>query len=159
MFCSLPKWLCVKDFHFRYSGCKNISLHCNLSVPLALAVPTPEDMHHHPIDPHCPYHKYTCASKCDTLKDGDYRSCLGCDVYATCSNGILYDNRPCPAGLVWSTDARACTYKSNCSEYAQLSCYKLILLAKHVGRFSYIELQLKLSIMRRTLPPVYACYT
>ena len=51
------------------------------------------------------------------MDDGDYQSCLGCDVYATCSNELLYDERPCPANLVWDDNAKRCEYESaTCSE-------------------------------------------
>ena len=51
------------------------------------------------------------------MPDGDYQSCQGCHVYATCSNEILYDNRPCPADLVWDDNAKRCEWISTtCSD-------------------------------------------
>ena len=59
----------------------------------------------------------SCVSDCKGMQNGDYQSCLGCDVYATCSNELLYDNRPCPADLVWDDDKKRCEYESDtCSE-------------------------------------------
>ena len=60
---------------------------------------------------------YECVSSCDGVPDGDFQSCLGCDVYATCSNELLYDERPCPANLVWDDHVKKCQYESaTCSE-------------------------------------------
>lgn len=53
-----------------------------------------------------------CVSSCSGVADGDYQSCLGCTVYATCHSGHLYDNRPCPEGLVWDDDKKYCDYTS-----------------------------------------------
>ena len=53
-----------------------------------------------------------CVISCTGLPNGDYQSCQGCNVYATCSNSILYDNRPCPADLVWDDDRKRCELTS-----------------------------------------------
>ena len=53
-----------------------------------------------------------CVSSCIGMKDGDYQSCKGCNVYASCSNEILYDNRPCPANLVWDDNKKICDWTS-----------------------------------------------
>ena len=57
-----------------------------------------------------------CLSSCDGVANGDYPSCIDCDVYLTCSNGIKYDNRPCPASLHWDHVNKRCDYPStaNC---------------------------------------------
>ncbi len=61
------------------------------------------------------------------MPDGDYQSCCGCCVYATCANGILYDNRPCPAGLVWDDNLRRCEFTS--STCGTRSGYALVAVA------------------------------
>lgn len=60
----------------------------------------------------CPTATTECVSDCAGKINGDYQSCRGCRVYATCSNGILYDNRPCPAALVWDDRAKRCEFVS-----------------------------------------------
>ena len=56
-------------------------------------------------------------SSCSGVSDGDYMSCQGCNVYATCSNGLLYDGRPCPANLVWDDNLKRCEWESTtCGE-------------------------------------------
>ncbi len=61
-----------------------------------------------------------CITSCEGLPNGDYQSCNGCTIYATCSNEILYDGRPCaPATppLVWDDNLKRCDYDSEtCSE-------------------------------------------
>ena len=52
--------------------------------------------------------KGDCVQSCEGLPDGDFQSCLGCHVYATCMEGILHDNRPCPHNLVWDNTHRRC---------------------------------------------------
>ena len=54
----------------------------------------------------------TCITSCTGLPNGDYQSCLGCHVYASCSNGVMYDGRPCPAGLVWDDNVKRCEWTS-----------------------------------------------
>ena len=42
-------------------------------------------------------------------------------VFATCSNGIFYDNRSCPADLVWDDDLKRCSTSSKtCPESRKL---------------------------------------
>ncbi|KAI0207937.1 hypothetical protein LSAT2_007383 [Lamellibrachia satsuma] len=53
-----------------------------------------------------------CVTSCIGLADGDYQSCVRCNVYVTCSNGDTYDNRPCPAGLVWDDNVKRCEWTS-----------------------------------------------
>ena len=56
-----------------------------------------------------------CVSDCTGKADGDYQSCTSCNVYVSCSNERLYDNRPCapstPA-LVWDDNKKRCEYSS-----------------------------------------------
>lgn len=54
-----------------------------------------------------------CITSCDGVKNGEYQSCSGCHVYASCFGNILYDERPCQSGLVWSDDFKRCEYTSN----------------------------------------------
>ncbi|KAJ8316378.1 hypothetical protein KUTeg_006392 [Tegillarca granosa] len=51
---------------------------------------------------------------CQGQPNGDYKSCKGCTVYLTCSNGITYDNRPCPSGLKWDDSIKQCTFAATC---------------------------------------------
>jgi hypothetical protein len=63
-----------------------------------------------------------CIRSCSGRPDGDYQSCNSCNAYASCSGGILYDNRPCaPASppLVWDDNAKRCLYSSR-----TCTCYK-----------------------------------
>eukprot|EP01083_Nonionella_stella_P022698 62750_1 len=53
-----------------------------------------------------------CITNCTGESDGDYQSCIGCNVYATCSNDVIYDNRPCPAGLFWDDSSKRCEWTS-----------------------------------------------
>ena len=53
-----------------------------------------------------------CVSSCTGMPDGDYQSCNGCNVYVTCSNEIIHDDRPCPDGLVWDDNLKRCEWES-----------------------------------------------
>ena len=53
-----------------------------------------------------------CIVSCSGLADGDYQSCLGCTVYASCVGGYIYDNRPCPGGLLWDDNLKQCAWES-----------------------------------------------
>eukprot|EP00483_Globobulimina_turgida_P007157 UN07171 len=60
-----------------------------------------------------------CVSNCNGVCDGDYTSCNGCHVYATCIGGVLSDNRPCAPNnpnpsLMWNDEIKACDYSSSC---------------------------------------------
>ena len=59
------------------------------------------------------YIKIECVSDCTGKDDGDYQSCTNCNTYVTCSNGITYADRPCPANLVWDDNLKRCEYESN----------------------------------------------
>ncbi|XP_071111191.1 uncharacterized protein [Haliotis cracherodii] len=54
-----------------------------------------------------------CISACSGRPSGDYQSCNGCNVYATCANGYMYDNRPCVAGTVWDDTLKRCEMTSS----------------------------------------------
>ena len=53
-----------------------------------------------------------CITSCAGLESGDYQSCHGCNVYASCTFGWLTDDRPCPASLVWDDIKKRCEYSS-----------------------------------------------
>ena len=54
-----------------------------------------------------------CVLDCTGQTDGDYQSCTNCNMYVTCSNGITYADRPCPAAnLVWDDNLKRCEYVS-----------------------------------------------
>ena len=53
-----------------------------------------------------------CITSCAGLESGDYQSCHGCNVYASCWGGGLTDDRPCPASLVWDDIKKRCEYSS-----------------------------------------------
>ena len=55
----------------------------------------------------------SCVESCDAVADGDYMSCLGCDVYLTCTNEIMIDNRTCPLQLIWNDSRKRCDYRRN----------------------------------------------
>jgi hypothetical protein len=50
--------------------------------------------------------------------DGDYQDCRRCNIYHSCSGGILYANRPCASGLVWN----AATPKSGHCDWISTTC-------------------------------------
>ncbi|KAI0221232.1 hypothetical protein LSAT2_027383 [Lamellibrachia satsuma] len=47
----------------------------------------------------------SCKFSCIGYADGNYQSCLDCNVYVSCNDGVLVDNRPCNPGLVWNDNA------------------------------------------------------
>ena len=51
-----------------------------------------------------------CKKKCKKKKmEGDYQSCLGCNVYLTCDNtGRKFDNRPCAEMEEWDDNVKRC---------------------------------------------------
>ena len=53
-----------------------------------------------------------CMSNCVGKANGDYHSCSGCDVFASCLDDVLYDNRECAANLVWDDTLKRCEYTS-----------------------------------------------
>ncbi|ESO90650.1 hypothetical protein LOTGIDRAFT_163871 [Lottia gigantea] len=55
-----------------------------------------------------------CVDDCSRKANGDYQSCNGCNMYASCSNGIMIDERPCAkAGTVWDDRLKQCMYTSS----------------------------------------------
>ena len=59
---------------------------------------------------------YDCLTSCDGVSDGDYASCIDCDVFLTCLDGVKYDNMPCPGDLHWNHKKLKCDKrnKANC---------------------------------------------
>ncbi|KAI0241151.1 hypothetical protein LSAT2_001108, partial [Lamellibrachia satsuma] len=49
-----------------------------------------------------------CVSSCVGRDDGNYQSCIGCNVYVSCSNYKAIDNRPCPEDLVFDDTEKSC---------------------------------------------------
>ncbi|KAK2179746.1 hypothetical protein NP493_474g02011 [Ridgeia piscesae] len=50
-----------------------------------------------------------CIKTCKGKGPGNYQSCISCNVYVTCmSGGVMFDNRPCPATLVWDDNVKNC---------------------------------------------------
>lgn len=54
-----------------------------------------------------------CITSCANLQDGNYASCQACKFFATCSNSILTDRRPCPANLLWNDGIKSCDQPNN----------------------------------------------
>ncbi|KAI0234358.1 hypothetical protein LSAT2_015374 [Lamellibrachia satsuma] len=55
-----------------------------------------------------------CIRNCTNKAEGDYQSCQGCHVYASCTTaGLLSDNRPWPADLVWNDNKKVCDWTSS----------------------------------------------
>ncbi|KAI0241149.1 hypothetical protein LSAT2_001106 [Lamellibrachia satsuma] len=59
-----------------------------------------------------------CVSSCVGRDGGDYQSCIGCNVYVTCSQGTAIDNRPCPGDSVWDdTEKRCMKTSTTCGDH------------------------------------------
>ena len=54
-----------------------------------------------------------CVDKCKNRDNGNYQSCNGCNVYVTCINGQMIDNRPCAGGTEWDDIQRTCVAPGN----------------------------------------------
>ncbi|KAI0223392.1 hypothetical protein LSAT2_025398 [Lamellibrachia satsuma] len=54
-----------------------------------------------------------CVSSCVGFYDGYYQSCLGCDIYVTCINGLLIDHQQCSPNRVYDDELRSCQFTSN----------------------------------------------
>ncbi len=94
-----------------YSSCSNGGIYDERSCPVGLVWDDNKKR--------CEYKSDTCnsgglcVSSCTGVLNGDYQSCQGCHVYVTCSNGIAYDGRNCPAGLLWDDNIRRCEYTTD----------------------------------------------
>ncbi|XP_046560765.1 uncharacterized protein LOC124269770 [Haliotis rubra] len=53
-----------------------------------------------------------CITSCTGLPDGDYQSCKGCKVFATCWHEKLFDDRPCVGNTVWDDSFKRCELSS-----------------------------------------------
>ena len=56
-------------------------------------------------------------SSCVGMTDGDYQSCNDCEVFVSCSNENITDNRSCPLGndgrrLRWDDNTKTCERES-----------------------------------------------
>ena len=54
-----------------------------------------------------------CITSCANEANGDYQSCRGCDIYASCVAGRMIDNRPCARSTVWDDAIKICKYRSS----------------------------------------------
>eukprot|EP01084_Bolivina_argentea_P225130 380536_1 len=54
-----------------------------------------------------------CVRSCVGLPTGDYQSCQGCQVYASCVYGVMWDNIPCPSTTYWDNNLKICVYSSD----------------------------------------------
>ncbi|KAI0231433.1 hypothetical protein LSAT2_018188 [Lamellibrachia satsuma] len=54
-----------------------------------------------------------CIGNCEGLPDGNYQSCIGCNVHATCSNKKMSDRAPCSHSLVWDDGSKQCQNTSS----------------------------------------------
>lgn len=82
--------------------------HPDPSHPLATDKPKFEDFTQSPTS-----NPYNCVSSCENIPDGNFQSCKGCNVFASCSGGRLIDSRPCAAKLVWDDIVKQCVYTSS----------------------------------------------
>ena len=64
----------------------------------------------------------SCITDCEGVPDGNYQSCKGCNVYAACGGGVLYDEQPCPTSeLVWDDNSKTCEfYSETCGDVGRL---------------------------------------
>jgi len=70
-----------------------------------------------------PVTKFDCVSNCVGVVSGDYQSCLGCNVYVSCADGVIHDNRPCAEQLVWDDNKKTCDYSSTtCHSTTSTNC-------------------------------------
>ena len=53
-----------------------------------------------------------CKKKCGR-RNANFQSCKGCEMYVTCSNGVMYDGQVCPGGLVWDSAKKRCEWNSS----------------------------------------------
>ena len=86
-------------------GSIQVQIHLQIQIHLLMMTDPPDD--EHDPDQKCP-----CVSSCTGMPDGDYQSCNGCNVYVTCSNEIIHDDRHCPDGLVWDDNLKRCEWES-----------------------------------------------
>jgi len=54
-----------------------------------------------------------CATDCTGLVNGNYQSCISCNVFASCVNEYFYDHRPCAGNLKWDDNVKACVSLSS----------------------------------------------
>ncbi|XP_067667423.1 uncharacterized protein [Haliotis asinina] len=49
-----------------------------------------------------------CITSCIGQSNGNFQSCVSCNVFATCDSGVFVDSRPCPASTSWDDKAKEC---------------------------------------------------
>ena len=55
-----------------------------------------------------------CITDCVKRAEGDYQSCNGCNVYASCTSaGGFIDDKPCPTFKYWDDDKKECAPRSS----------------------------------------------
>ena len=68
-----------------------------------------------------------CVSSCFGRDDGDYQSCIGCNVYVSCSNYGAIDNRRCPEDLVFDdTEKRCMKTSATCGDHIDTVLYQSV---------------------------------
>ncbi|KAI0241966.1 hypothetical protein LSAT2_015438 [Lamellibrachia satsuma] len=60
----------------------------------------------------CPVHLVNCVSSCEGKANDQYQSCLSCNSYVSCYDGMIHDNQPCPRGLIWDDVKKYCDWTS-----------------------------------------------
>ena len=87
------------DFKPKYQGCvHHINFHFNILLHFVSGPTTGSN----------------CVRSCVGLRNGNYQSCLGCDVFVICKKSFLRDNNPCPLynetdKTYWDDIKRECT--------------------------------------------------
>ncbi|KAK2178996.1 hypothetical protein NP493_519g03003 [Ridgeia piscesae] len=65
-----------------------------------------------------------CVSSCSELVDGNYQSCLACNVYVMCIHRLLHDNQPCrQRHFVWDDFKRSCQPTSRTCKVTHGGCH------------------------------------
>ncbi|KAI0211307.1 hypothetical protein LSAT2_003869 [Lamellibrachia satsuma] len=89
-------------------------------------------------EPPAPSTGANCVADCAGVSSGDYQSCVGCHVYVTCSHGRKFDNRPCPASLVWDDNVKQCRWTSDTCGVVQGRFFHMDMQANDLGE-QYID--------------------
>ena len=96
----IKRVLCIQKMPFQFVIIQVLS--SPPGAPTAVAIETPGNV-------------TICVpeERCKTLPNGIYQSCQGCDVYAQCIHGRLYDGIKCHPGKVYDDTAKQCIYWSS----------------------------------------------
>ena len=54
-----------------------------------------------------------CIISCSGLRDGNYQSCRGCDIYERCTGADNPEIQSCESGKVWDNKRGGCTTRSS----------------------------------------------